>query len=93
MEQGVVGIDILTMAMVGIRQTSRYTFRARILQKTTGRGQGVDEDYSVLVNRVFSGGIQRRRRRGFTVAVSASSERKKMTVFSRCGSCLKRYAG
>jgi hypothetical protein len=93
MEQGVVGIDILTTAMVGIRWTSRYTFRARILQKTTGRGQGVDEDYSMSVNGVFSGGLRRRRRRGFTVAVSASSERKKMTVFSPCGSRPKRYAG
>jgi hypothetical protein len=54
MEQGVVGIDILTMAMVEIRWTSRYTFRARILQKTTGRGQGVDEDYSVSVNGVLA---------------------------------------
>jgi hypothetical protein len=54
MEQVVVGINILTTEMVGIRWTSRYTFRAQILQKMTGRGQGVDEDYSVLVNRVLA---------------------------------------
>jgi hypothetical protein len=54
MEQGVLGIDILTTTMVGIRRMSRYMFRARILQKTTGRGQGVDEDYNVSVNGVLA---------------------------------------